>query len=181
MTCTRCETVKKFIRPDHRVAGTTPSGRCLRMNVASLVDIAGSRKTPLPDHGHRGSGRAVIDGGERWKQRVAGLPAALWLSCRPVKVATRDQVPEGTFRLVEVVERRLLVVNSNGAFYAMDSRCWTIGGRLSNPVASLLVRRTYGGKSLSPQSLSGRPARTRARDRARSLKIRFGLRETRSL
>ncbi len=47
-----------------------------------------------------------------------------------VKVARRDEIPEGTGKIVEVGGKKIAVFNAGGTFYAIDNTCRHRGGPL---------------------------------------------------
>lgn len=47
-----------------------------------------------------------------------------------VKVARRDEIPDGSGRTVEVGARKIALFNSGGKFYAIDNTCRHRGGPL---------------------------------------------------
>ncbi|HKV54606.1 MAG TPA: Rieske 2Fe-2S domain-containing protein [Candidatus Binataceae bacterium] len=47
-----------------------------------------------------------------------------------IRVATRDEIPDGTGKVVEAGGRKLAVFHSNGNFYAIDNACRHRGGPL---------------------------------------------------
>ncbi len=47
-----------------------------------------------------------------------------------VRVARRDEIPEGSGKTVEVGGRKLALFNSGGKFYAIDNTCRHRGGPL---------------------------------------------------
>ena len=55
-----------------------------------------------------------------------------------VKVARRDEIPDGTGKTVEAGGRKIALFNAGGQFYAIDNSCRHRGG----PIAIKLGRRT---------------------------------------
>lgn len=47
-----------------------------------------------------------------------------------IKVARRDEIPEGSGKTVEVGGRKIAVFNAGGSFYAIDNTCRHRGGPL---------------------------------------------------
>ena len=49
-------------------------------------------------------------------------------------VARKDSIPEGSMKAFKIQDKDILVVNYNGNYYAIDSKCTHVGGDLSKGV-----------------------------------------------
>ena len=50
------------------------------------------------------------------------------------EVAKKDSVPEGTMKAFKIQDKDILVVNYNGSYYAISSKCTHVVGDLSKGV-----------------------------------------------
>jgi len=57
-----------------------------------------------------------------------------------VKVAQKSEIPTGTTKAFKVEDKKILLSNVNGSFYAVSQKCTHMGGDLSkNPLEGNIV------------------------------------------
>lgn len=76
-------------------------------------------------------------------------------------VAKKDSIPEGSMKAFKIQGKDILVVNYNGSYYAIGSKCTHMGGDLSKGVLEGNIVRcprhgskfdvTTGGNTLGPK------------------------------
>jgi 3-phenylpropionate/trans-cinnamate dioxygenase ferredoxin subunit len=63
-------------------------------------------------------------------------------------VASVDEIPPGTRKLVEVNSRAIVVFNLDGAFFALSNRCPHRGGSLAHGIQTAVVESRVPGEYL---------------------------------